>query len=435
MMDTIFALSTGRLPAGIAVIRISGPGCSDAAKELGIKLPQPRRAARRDLRLSDGSLLDRALVLFFPGPGSVSGEDMMELHVHGGRAVVAKALEVLSGVPGLRYAEQGEFTRRGFLNGKLDLVEVEALADLIDAETEAQRRFAVLNTGVLQSQLYGGWRARLLYARAMLEAELDFSDEGDVPGSVSEAVWADMAALRNEMAAHIEGFARAEIVRDGFRVVLVGAPNAGKSSLMNALAKRDVAIVSPEPGTTRDVIEVNLDLNGYRVSVIDTAGLRDDAVGVEALGIVRTREQLARANLVLRLTPWDGERNVEAGLIAAEIVDITTKIDLVPAGHLPHGIAVSAQRGDGLVGLIARLAVLAERSATVRGDVLPSRERHVALFRTGIVELDRALCSSMPLELRAESLRLADREVGRVLGAVDAEDVLGTIFSTFCVGK
>lgn len=434
MTDTIFALSSGKLPSGIAVVRISGPGCNAAIQTFGTTLPIPRRAVVRDLLTPERELLDRALVLYFEGPASATGEDCVELHLHGGRAVVSKVLDVLGGVRGLRLAEAGEFTRRAFLNDKMNLVEAESLGDLISAETEAQRRFAVLNSGTLQSQLYAGWRERLLHARAMIEAELDFADEADVPDSVSSSVWADVENLLAEMRHHLNGFRKAEILREGYRVVLVGAPNAGKSSLMNALARRDVAIVSEEAGTTRDVLEVNLDLDGYKVVLLDTAGLRDEATGVEAIGISRTRQQIDLADLVLHLTPVGSERSTIETDAEAKVLAIWSKLDLVSADQqVPLGISVVS--GVGLDWLLAEIGLRAKASAVLGEDVVPSRQRHVWLIGAGIGELGQSLDANYPLELRAEALRLAETAIGRVVGRVDVEDLLGAIFSKFCVGK
>ncbi|RUZ73538.1 tRNA uridine-5-carboxymethylaminomethyl(34) synthesis GTPase MnmE, partial [Mesorhizobium sp. M7A.F.Ca.US.006.01.1.1] len=263
--DSIVALSSGRLPAGVAVIRISGPQTRFVVETIAGGMVKDRVAVLRRFTAPDGAVLDTGLVVFFPGPASFTGEDVAEFHVHGGRAVVAKMLETIAGFDGVRHAEPGEFTRRAFLNGKVDLVETEALADLVNAETEAQRRFAVQNAEGVQSEVYLGWRRRLIHARAMIEAEIDFADEDDVPGSVSDTVWSDVGTMIGEIDRHIAGFRAAEIIRDGFEVVILGAPNAGKSSLFNALARRDAAIVTDEPGTTRDLLEVTLDLQGLRV--------------------------------------------------------------------------------------------------------------------------------------------------------------------------
>lgn len=262
--DTIVALSSGRLPAGVAVVRMSGPATRFVLETMVGEIPQPRHARLCVVRAADGQAIDRGLVLFFPGPASFTGEDCAELHLHGGRAVVSKVLESLADSSGVRLAEAGEFTRRAFLNGKLDLLQAEALADLVSAETEAQRRLAMRNSEGAQTALYQEWRHTLLRSRALIEAELDFSDEQDVPGSVSDTIWPALSALASDMARHIDGYKRAEMVRDGFEVVIVGRPNAGKSSLLNVLARRDVAIVSDEPGTTRDLVEVVLDIGGMR---------------------------------------------------------------------------------------------------------------------------------------------------------------------------
>lgn len=443
MVDTIFALASGLTPSGVAVIRLSGGSALEAVRVMAGSVPEPRIATLRTLRGPDGAVLDRGLVLCFPAPRSFTGEDCAELHLHGGRAVVAKTLEILMSLPSMRMAEPGEFTRRAFLNGKLDLVEVEALSDLIAAETEAQRQFAVENSGASQSALYASWRERLLHARAMIEAELDFADEGDVPGSVSDQVWSDMRRLTGEMAEHVAGFSKAEIIREGFRVVLAGPPNAGKSSLLNALAQRDVAIVSDEPGTTRDVLEVALDLGGIKVIVSDTAGLREDAAGVEAIGIARTLEQMRSADLVVAMRAYGEDPRAEPAIpeeltdtSAQTITRVTSKIDLAGKDAIgATGLLVSSKTGHGLPELLEFLRARAISAADRAGDILPSRLRHVESFRLAMGHLSDASNGAHALELRAEALRLADRAVGRVIGAADPEELLGAIFSQFCIGK
>ena len=331
--DTIVALSSGRLPAGIAVIRISGTQTRFVVETIAGNLPEPRTARYAAFRTPDGATIDSGLILFFPAPHSFTGEDCAEFQVHGGKAVVTALLDTLSAIPGVRHAEAGEFTRRAFLNGKLDLTKTEALADLISAETEAQRRLAVLNAEGAQSLLYSGWRQRLIYARAMIEAELDFADELDVPGSVADIVWADMEKLLGEIREHIGSFHRAEIIRDGYDVVIVGAPNAGKSSLLNALARRDAAIVSDEPGTTRDLVELALDLNGIKVRLTDTAGIREGAGKVEAIGIGRARQRAEAADLVLLLIDPAAETPVPV-LVNPNVIHIGTKADLRAASSI-----------------------------------------------------------------------------------------------------
>ncbi|MGX5844642.1 tRNA uridine-5-carboxymethylaminomethyl(34) synthesis GTPase MnmE [Mesorhizobium sp. ArgA1] len=436
--DSIVALSSGRLPAGIAVIRISGPKTRFVVETIAGSMVKDRAAALRKLHASDGLLIDNGLVLFFPGPNSFTGEDVAEFHVHGGRAVAGKMLETIAGFDGVRHAEPGEFTRRAFINGKLDLVETEALADLVNAETEAQRRFAVQNAEGVQSALYLGWRRRLIHARAMIEAEIDFADEDDVPGSVSDTVWSDVKGMIGEIGRHIEGFHAAEIIRDGFEVVILGAPNAGKSSLFNALARREAAIVTDEPGTTRDLLEVVLDLNGVRVRITDTAGLREAPGKVEAIGIERARAKAHTADLMLLLE--DLASPTAIGEVPADIpaLRIGTKVDLLK-GQRPLGTydaLISTVDGTGLAELLAEIGGRAAAAIGDAGDILPSRLRHVELLNETKLYLASALSGvGNGQELRAEELRLAADRLGRIVGAVDVEDLLDVIFSQFCIGK
>lgn len=432
--DSIIALSSGRLPAGIAVIRISGPKTRFVIETIAGGSVKDRFTTLRKLKAPDGSVIDHGLVLFFPGPGSFTGEDVAEFHVHGSRAVAAKMLETITGFEGVRHAEPGEFTRRAFLNGKLDLVETEALADLVNAETEAQRRFALRNAEGAQSELYASWRRRLIHARAMIEAEIDFADEEDVPGSVSDAVWADVAAMIDEIERHIRGFNAAEIIRDGFEVVILGAPNAGKSSLFNALAKREAAIVTDEPGTTRDLLEVVLDLNGMRVRVVDTAGLRQTTGKVETIGIERARAKAGGADLVLLLEDMVEPQAVGEVPTGVPLLKIGTKADLKGTRNGNYDLVISSKDGSGLSGLLDEIARRAAASIGNASDVLPSRLRHVELLKQAKDFLVAAL-SGRSQELRAEELRLATDRLGRIVGAVDVEDMLDVIFSQFCIGK
>ena len=439
--DSIVALSSGRLPAGVAVIRISGPQTRFVVETIAGGMVKDRAAVLRKFRAPDGIVLDTGLVVFFPGPASFTGEDVAEFHVHGGRAVVARMLETLTGFDGVRHAEPGEFTRRAFLNGKVDLVETEALADLVNAETEAQRRFAVQNAERVQSELYLGWRRRLIHARAMIEAEIDFADEDDVPGSVSDTVWSDVRTMIDEIDRHIAGFRSAEIIRDGFEVVILGAPNAGKSSLFNALARRDAAIVTDEPGTTRDLLDVTLDLQGLRVRLTDTAGLRDAPGKVEAIGIEKARAKAHRADLLLLLHDVANPRDIGSLPTAAPIVRVGTKLDLLEtqaardaAGD--YDLVISVKSGTGVEILLAEVGRRAAIAAGSAGDVLPSRLRHVELLGETNRHLLRATEGrTVGQELRAEELRLAADRLGRIVGAIDVEDMLDVIFSQFCIGK
>ncbi|TIQ03875.1 tRNA uridine-5-carboxymethylaminomethyl(34) synthesis GTPase MnmE [Mesorhizobium sp.] len=432
--ESIVALSSGRLPAGIAVIRISGPKTRFVIETIAGGGIRDRFTTLRKLMAADGSVIDHGLVVFFPGPSSFTGEDVGEFHVHGSRAVAAKMLETLTGFAGVRHAEPGEFTRRAFVNGKLDLVETEALADLVNAETEAQRRFAVRNAEGAQSELYSGWRRRLIHARAMIEAEIDFADEEDVPGSVSKAVWTDVAAMADEIERHIQGFKAAEIIRDGFEVVILGAPNAGKSSLFNALAQREAAIVTDEPGTTRDLLEVVLDLHGMRVRVVDTAGLREAAGKVETIGIERARAKAGGADLVLLLEDMVHPQPVGAVPTGVPLLSIGTKTDLMGARRGAYDLAISSKEGTGISELLDEIAGRAAAAVGGAGEILPSRLRHVELLKEAKDFLSAAL-SGQSLELRAEELRVATDRLGRIIGAVDIEDMLDVIFSQFCIGK
>lgn len=434
---SIVALSSGKLPAGVAVVRLSGSGTRFALETiLGASVPE-REAMLRRLKQSDGSLIDTGLVIFFPGPASFTGEDVAEFQVHGGKAVVSALLRTLTAIDGIRHAEPGEFTRRAFLNGKLDLVETEALADLINAETESQRRFALLNASGAQSELYDGWRRRLIHARAMIEAEIDFADEDDIPGSVADSVWSDMRKLSNEITGHVSGFHAGEIIREGFDVVILGAPNAGKSSLFNALARREAAIVSDEPGTTRDLLEIVLDLHGLKVRLTDTAGLREQAGTIEGIGIQRARNRAQSADLIVALqdvTVAPADIELPSG---PRLLRVGTKMDLLAAetkAEDAFDLVVSAKTGAGLDQLLETLGELADGASGAAGSLLPTRLRHVELLEEGRAFIERAIVQT-DLELQAEDLRLAAERLGRIVGIVDVEDLLDVIFSQFCIGK
>ena len=437
--ETIFALSSGRLPAGVAVLRISGPGAFPAVKTLSGVLPKPRQMTLRSIRSQTGDLLDRGYVVIFPGPRSFTGEDCVELHLHGGRAVVAAISRELVRQPGLRAAEAGEFTLQAFRNGKIDLTTAEALADLINAETEAQRRFALDNTAGRNALLYEGWRATLMNCRALIEAELDFPEEGDIPTSVSSQVWSTIASLADEIARHIGEFHRSEIIREGFRVAIIGPPNAGKSSLLNSLVGRDAAIVSEEPGTTRDLIEVALDLNGLKVLVTDTAGLRENAGPVERQGIARAQTAAEGADLVLMIDDGSHTKGIDNPAPARPFLRVRSKIDLAAKAdsrETPECLGVSVLTGEGVEELIEQIANRAEQATGGRSDVLPFRERHVAELTAALAVLREFLgMGTAPLELAAEQLRLASNGLGRIVGTIDVEDLLDVVFSRFCVGK
>lgn len=430
MTDTIFALASGRGRAGVAVMRLSGPLAGPALDRLCGARPQPRLARLAALRDPEGGeVIDRALVLWFPGPASFTGEDVGELHVHGGRAIVARLTGVLTGL-GLRPAGPGEFTRRAFEAGKLDLSQAEAIADLVDAETEAQRRQALRQLDGAMGRLYEGWRDRLKVQLARLEALIDFPDEG-LDEAIEGAVMAGAGALRNEIAAHLADGRRGERLRDGFEIAITGAPNVGKSSLLNRLSASEVAIVSDIPGTTRDVIEVALDLGGYRVLLIDTAGLRETDDPIEREGVRRALARAEGADLRLQVIVPGDEAPAGSG---RESILVLNKCDLGPgpAGALP----VSALSGQGIDALLAAIgARVAARLDTAEAPAI-TRARHRLAVEEAVASLDRALVPGyLPAELRAEDLRLALRALGRVVGAVDVEDLLDVIFFEFCIGK
>ena len=431
--QTIFALSSGKLPAGVAVIRVSGPDASTVFQKLCGALPTPRAAVVRPITDSDGRLIDTALVIWFAAPASFTGEDCVEFHCHGGRAVVAALLNELSSLPGCRLADAGEFSLRAFINGKADLTQMEALADLIDAETESQRAIAIAQAGGAQRALYERWRSELLKARAYLEADLDFSDEDDVPGSVADAANAIVNRLINDLQQHLRTARAAEIIRDGFRVVIAGAPNAGKSTLLNTLAKRDVAIVTEIAGTTRDVLDVALDIGGLKVIVSDTAGLRDSDDYVETLGIERAYVAMESADLVLMLSD-----EVPSTLFShANILHVMTKCDTDYRLEAGFDVAISCKTGFGVDTLIAAIGGQAQHSlGDVHEGVMVTRARHAALLENALGALRKFdAASAVAVEFGAEELRYAAECLGSITGVISSEDVLGAIFSSFCIGK
>ena len=387
---------------------------------------------RVDLRRRDGSLLDRGLGVFFPKPASFTGEDVVEFHTHGGRAVVAAVLTELQSMPGFRQAEAGEFTRRAYVNGKMSLVEAEALSDLIGAETDAQRRFALLNADGHHARQYKRWKDDLLDIRAYVEADIDFSDQDDVGDAVSAQVAVRISHLRAEIERSLCAYRSSEIIRDGFRVVIAGPPNAGKSTLLNALVKREIAIVSDEPGTTRDIVEATLDLDGYKVIIADTAGIRTDPGHIEAIGISRALERMADADLVLHLNDGFTVEPEIAGLHDANCLKIRSKADLL---EIPSTeIAVSASTGQGLTELLELIGERVRNAAGATTDLMPFQLRHVRHLRGAVAALTRAE-EAGSIEIVAEELRQAATELASILGEGDVEGILGRIFSTFCIVK
>ncbi len=436
MTDTIFALSSAPGRAGVAVVRVSGPAARNVVLTLtGAAVREPRKAVLRELTGADGQAIDQALVLWMPGPNSFTGEDVAEFHIHGGRAITAALLERIGALPGARPAEPGEFTRRAVENGKLDLTQAEAVMDLVDADTEAQRRQALTQHGGALGRLYDEWRARLIKALAWAEAEIDFSDE-DLPGELVVRSRAEIIGIIERIQIHMQDSRRGEIVRDGIHLTVIGPPNAGKSSLINALAQRDVAIVSEIAGTTRDVIEVTLDIGGYAVTVADTAGLRETADAVESEGVRRALARAGASDATLLMLDANAESPF-AGLLpgAREKAALTiwNKADLrqPPA----DGLSLSLKTGDGWDILLAAIQRIVADKAGYAGEALViTRARHRRALEDALAALRRAV-GRTEAELFTEDLRLAVRAIGRITGRVDVEELLDVVFRDFCIGK
>ena len=442
--DTIYAFATAPGRAGVALLRLSGPHAGAALRALAGRLPTPRRAlVTRFHDPRSGELIDRGIALFFPAPRSLTGEDIAEIHVHGGRAVASALLEALATQPGLRLAEPGEFSRRAFLNGKLDLTEAEGIADLVAAETAAQRRQALRQMAGDAGRLYEIWRTRLLRAQARVEAEIDFPDEG-LPPDLAAAVAAQLAEIKGEIAAFLGDNHRGERLREGLAVAVLGPPNAGKSSLVNALARRKVAITAATAGTTRDVIEVALDLAGFPVTLADTAGLRDARDAIEEEGVRRARARAASADLKLVVVDASKprEKTLLAALIDNDTVVAANKMDLVPAADAAWAdklgagpaVKISVTTGAGMAALEARLGTEIARRFGGESTPLITRARHRQALEAACAALDRYPQAGAP-ELAAEELRQAVRSLGRITGRVGVEDLLDVVFREFCIGK
>ncbi len=427
-MDTIFALATAQGKAGVAVIRISGPSAHAAAVSLGARLPVPRATNVSVLRDSRGAVLDHALILRFDAPASFTGEDVVELHLHGSTAIVSSLLAELGQIDGLRLAEPGEFTRRALENGRLDLAQVEGLADLIDAETDAQRRQAQKIFAGALGNLADGWRSDLIRAAALIEATIDFADE-DVPTDVAPEVTALLQTVRDDLTQQSGGVAMAERIRHGFEVAIVGAPNVGKSTLLNYLAGRDAAITSEYAGTTRDIIEVRMDLAGLPVTLLDTAGLRDTDDVVESIGIDRAVERARSADLRVFLSS-DGSLPLQPAeddiVLRSKADQLADKID-----------AVSGKTGEGVADLTRKISVVLQGKAQSAG--LATRQRH----REAMERAERALMAAEGMmalgpdqyDIAAEEVRTAIRALESLVGRIDVENLLDEIFTSFCLGK
>ena len=451
--QTIFALSSGRPPSAIAVVRVSGPQAGAALRELAGAIPVARMARRVLLRDRIGEAIDDAVVLWFPAPASATGEDVAEFHIHGGRAVLNALFAALSSIDNTRTAEPGEFTRRAFENGKIDLTEAEGLDDLIHADTDRQRRQALRQLQGLLGDRARGWRKELIEASALIEAGIDFVDEGDVPEDLLKPAMEKIAQLRREIEQTLAAPAQSERLRDGLMIAITGPPNAGKSTLLNRLVRREAAIVSPHAGTTRDIIEAYLDLDGYPVTLIDTAGIRETDDPVEQEGMRRARDRAASADLVLWLS--DGEMadldpTIRVGDCSLWLV--RNKIDLsgpendeanprqrettTARGSRVRRFRVSARRGDGLDDLVAALTVFAgdRLGSSEAGVITRLRQRNILRDAAGSLARAEALAGRGD-ELIAEELRIAIHLMGRLLGRVDIDDILDSLFKEFCIGK
>ncbi len=443
-MPTIFALSTAKGRAGVAIIRISGDGAKHAFAHFGIAaLPAPRLAVRAKLQAPGGSLIDNGILLWFPAPHSFTGEDVLEMQVHGSPAVIDRLIFGLAALPGFQAAAPGEFTRRALMNGKMDLAQVEGLADLIDAETEQQRRQAIHFMEGKTSAFYEDLRTRIIRNLAHLEAYIDFPEE-DIPEEVYASLNADLSDLRSRIEEKLANDIYGERIRDGFLIAIIGAPNVGKSSLLNALAQRDIAIVSQHAGTTRDVLEAHLNINGFAVTLADTAGIREQAGEVEAEGIRRSFERMKWADLTLIIL--DAQNPVLPPDVAARLdnkaILIVNKCD---SGALPANLPVSAFAGQspmaisvqynlGLTELIAALSIQLNQMVTQHEPSVITRARHKKALSDAVFHLNQFMKQTL-IELRCEELRLAARAIGSVTGIIDIESVLDEIFRSFCIGK
>jgi tRNA modification GTPase len=454
--STIFALSSGRPPAAIAVVRVSGPQARCVLEKLIGRVPAPRQAALVRVREpGSGETIDEGLALWFPAPRSETGEDMAELQLHGGHAVIAAVLDALGKIDGCRLAQPGEFTRRAFESGKLDLTAVEGLGDLIAAETPAQRRQAFRQLKGLIGDRAEDWRKRLVEALALVEARIDFSDEADVPEDLVAPATRIARGLRDEIATVLADRHRGERLREGLVVAIAGPPNAGKSTLFNRLARREAAIVSPYAGTTRDIIEVHLELDGYPVTLLDTAGIRDSTEPVEQEGMRRARERAAAADLVLWVTDVSADEGTSNGAPPgaedASLWLIRNKIDLVQSrataatnakpknSECEFIFSISATGGEGLDAVAAALSCFAGESFGGGEASLVTRARHRHALEETVAAIECALAEAAAKvpreELIAEELRRAATSLGRLTGRVDVEDVLDAIFRDFCIGK
>jgi len=439
--DTIFAWASAPVRSGVAVVRISGPQAREVVSSLGVALPLPRVASLASLkRPGTQTLIDQALLLWFPAPGSYTGEDVVEFHTHGSPAVFRELAGVLSALDGVRLAEPGEFTRRAFLNGKMDLLEAEGVADLIAAETESQKKLALEQLSGTTGKTFESLRTDIIACQALIEAYIDFPDE-DIPESVTDDLRMRLEELTRTIATHLDDNHLGEKIRDGLSVVILGPPNAGKSSLMNALAQRDVAIVSDQPGTTRDLIELHLDIRGYAAILVDTAGLRETSEAIESEGVKRAKARAAQADIKIAL--FDIVSSTEQLQQLSDIIDSNTvvvfnKADIAApdllTGASKNGIVISTVTGEGMDRLIAAIGEKIEQKMGQGGSPIISRLRHRISLEKALDHL-RAFDRKAAVELQAEQLRRAAFEIAKITGRIELDDILDVVFSSFCIGK
>ena len=444
MDKTIFALSSGHGRAGVAVIRVSGPLADSTLLLLVGRLPVPRQATLLVIKSPvSGERLDQCLVLRFSGSCSFTGEPCFELHVHGGVAVVQAVLSVLAGIKGLRLAEAGEFTRRALENGKLDLTQVESLADLIEANTEMQRRQALRGLQGMVGVEVKRWRDQIVEMKSLIAAEIDFSDEGDVGQSPAKDIDSHLERLEHDLESVLASYKHGRIVSEGFKVAIVGEPNVGKSSLLNAFAGAEVAIVTEHAGTTRDVLEVCLDVDGYQVVLLDTAGLRETMDPVEVIGIDRARKTAESADLILILSEGNGSRATpeamdQGSFQGQKSIRVRTKQDLETSEtHIDNiSVAISTKTGFGLAELKQKILHHIQSLAASVEPVIISRERQRLSIEQALYHCQNARrATGLGIEFIDEDIRLMDSSLAQLLGSVGVEEVLGAIFSRFCVGK
>ncbi|NDB68196.1 MAG: tRNA uridine-5-carboxymethylaminomethyl(34) synthesis GTPase MnmE [Methylocystaceae bacterium] len=438
LTDTIYAIATGSLPSAIAIVRISGSSVPSVITQMISGHCPPRQFLLRSIRDPESAeLLDRGLVAWFLSPQSYTGEDYLELHIHGGSAVVRAVLRALDKIPSLRMAEPGEFSLRAFHNGKMDLSSLEGLSDLISAQTDEQRKQALSIAGGALSQHIDIWRNSLIEALSYLEAELDFSDEGDVENNEKSESYNIIHSLKDDFEHALQESLRGEIIRNGISIALIGAPNVGKSTLLNKLAQREVAIVTDLPGTTRDLIEVSLDIKGYKANLFDTAGLRDTSDQIEIEGIKRTKTLLDQVHIIIELSD-QGHFGLANITQPVEYIKVLTKADQTLGGGSDYDLAISSHSGEGIDDLLLLLQTKITFLAEKTEPALITRERHRQLLEDSLLYVNNALAlfdRGVSLELVAEELRLAANSLSRIIGRIDVEDVLGEIFSRFCIGK